>query len=88
MPEIDPTSPYARLVQLARDYLKIIEYTEDPSFSTEELGILNSERTVLHEQIIAELLRLGKPVGDRAEAMSLALRVAKWFPSPEDDYDV
>jgi hypothetical protein len=88
MPELDPTSQYARLVQLAWEYQEIIEHTEDPSFTTEELGILNSERTVLHEQIIAELQRLGEPVEDRTAAMQMALRIAKWVRRSEDDYDV
>jgi hypothetical protein len=88
MPELDPTSPYALLVQLAWEYQEIIERTEDPSFTVEELDILNSDRTVLHEQIIAELQRLGEPVEDRTAAMRLALRIAKWFPRSEDDYDI
>lgn len=88
MPELDSTSEYAHLVQLARDYLKIIERTQDPSYTMEELQILSSERTVLHDQIIEELRRLGKPIDHREAAMRFAIRVAKWIHPAEDDYDI
>lgn len=88
MPELDSTSDYAHLVQLAREYKKTIERTEDPSFTMDELQILLSERTVLHDQIIAELVRLGRPVENREDAMKFALRIANWISPLEDDYDV
>ena len=54
----------------------------------EELQILSSERTILHDQIIEELRRLGKPIEDREAAMKYAIMVAKWIHPPEDDYDI
>jgi hypothetical protein len=88
MSELDPTSDHARLVQLAWEYQQVIERAQDPSYTMEDLQILSSERTVLHDQIIEELRRLGKPIEDRAAAMRYAIMVAKWIHPPEDDYDV
>ena len=88
MPELDSTSDYAYLAQLAKEYKKTIERTEDPSFTMDELQILLSERTVLHDQIIEELLRLGIPVKSREDAMKFAFRVANWISPLEDDYDI
>ena len=88
MPELDPTSPYAHLAQLAREYLEIIERAEDTSLTSEERQILSSERTVLHDQVIEELRRLGQPKEDREAAMKFAIMVAKWVHPAEDDYDV
>lgn len=88
MPEYDSTSPYARLVQLAWEYQEIIEHAQDTSLTYEERLILSSDRTVLHDQIIEELRRLGQPIEDREEAMKFAIKVAKWVHPPEDDYEV
>jgi hypothetical protein len=54
----------------------------------EELGILSSERTILHDQIIEELERLGEPAESREAAMRFALRAARWIRPSEDDYDI
>ena len=88
MPEFDPTSRYAHLIELAWDYQDIIDQADDPSFTMEELSILNSQRSVLHDQIIAELERLGEPAKDRTAAMQFALRAARWMPRSGDDYDI
>jgi hypothetical protein len=88
MPELDPTSEYARLVQLAWEYQEIIDLADDPSRPMEEIQSLNSQRTVVHDEIIAELERLGKPVEDRESAMRFALKLARWMLRSENDYDV
>lgn len=41
MPEIDPTSPYAHLIQLALEYQEIIELMESGALDIEELARLN-----------------------------------------------
>jgi hypothetical protein len=88
MPEFDPTSKYAHLINLALDYLKVIEQAEDPSFTAEERYTLLGDRSILHDQIIAEFARLGEAIDDRADAMRRAIRIAKWYRPPEDDYDI
>jgi hypothetical protein len=88
MPEIDPTSAYAHLIALAIDYQQVIDMIEMGALEIEDTRALLAQRSVLHEQIIAEFARLGQPVTDRAEAMKKAVWLARWYPKAEDDHDL
>jgi hypothetical protein len=83
MPEIDPTSSYARLIQLTLEYKETIDLIESGMLETEEIRVLLSQRSLLHNDIIAELERLNKPVESREEAMRLAYQIAQWYRDPE-----
>lgn len=87
MPELDSTSPYHRISILAWEYKEIVERCEDPSINVHELQTLNSERTVLHNQVIEEFARLGEHFPDRESAMKRAMIIAKWARPAEDYYD-
>lgn len=83
MPEIDPTSPLAHLIQLCKEYKEIIDQMRSGRFETEEIHYLSGQRTVLHDQIIAEMEHLGIIIEDREEAMQRAFQIAQWLRLPE-----
>lgn len=83
MPELDPTSRIAHLIQLCIEYQQIIEDIGSGRFEIEEVYYLTSQRTVLHDQVIAEMERLGIPIEDREDAMQKAFKTAQWFRLPE-----
>ena len=83
MPEIDPTSPYARLIQLALEYKETIDMSESGMFETDEVRELLGQRSLLHDQIIAEFQRLGMPITNRDDAMRKAYQLAQWYRVPE-----
>lgn len=88
MPELDPTSPFARLINMVCEYRDIIDLTESGNLETEEIRILLGDRSVLHDAIIEEMQRLKIPVVDRDDAMIKAYQYAQWFCKPEEDYDL
>lgn len=79
MPEIDPTSRFAHLVNLCQDYQEMIDLIESGTLETEEIRQLNGERSVLHDQIMEEMTRLGMAFTDRVDAMRQALKIARWL---------
>lgn len=83
MPDADPTSPYAHLVSLCREYQDMVELIQSGTLETEEIRYLNGQRSVLHDQLMEELRRLGKPFRDREHARNLAFQIAKWSPDTE-----
>lgn len=83
MPEIDPTSSYAHLIQLTIEYKETIDLTESGMLETEEVHQLLSQRSLLHNAIIAELERLNIPSNSREDAMRKAYQLAQWFREPE-----
>lgn len=83
MPDLDPTSPYARLFTLCREYQEMVELIQSGMLETDEIRQLNGQRSVLHDQLIEELSRLGKPFRDREHARDLAFQIAKWSPDTE-----
>jgi hypothetical protein len=78
MSDLDPTSPFAHLINLCRDYQELVELIQSGMLDTDDIRELNGQRSVLHEQIMAELTRLGKPFRDREHARNLAFQIAKW----------
>lgn len=87
MPELDSTSRFYRIAILAWEYKEIVERCEDPSINVQDLQVLNSERTVAHDQVIEELARLGEYFPDRESAMKRAMFIAKWARPAENYYD-
>lgn len=83
MPELDPTSPYAHLVTLCREYQEMVELIQSGMLETDEIRQLNGQRSVIHDQIMEELRRLGKPFRDREHARDMAFTIAKWSPDTE-----
>jgi hypothetical protein len=79
MPDPDATSRFAHLIRLCRDYQDIIDQTQSGMFETDEIQELNSQRSVLHEQVMEEMTRLTIPFTDRADAMRQALKIARWL---------
>ena len=88
MPDIDPLSPYAHVIQLAREYVDLIELVEQGGLETDDIRELQGQRSVLHDQIIAEFDRLNIPYTDRDNVRARAFQFAKWLPAPEEDDDV
>ena len=70
-----------RLQTLAEEYRLIIKQMQQPSAitTTGEMDALASERSLLHDDIIAEFARLGHPVGNRAEARDRAFNLESWL---------
>jgi hypothetical protein len=79
MPDADPTSRFAHLINLCRDYQDIIDLTQSGGLDTDEIRELNGQRSVLHEQVMEEMRRLGMPFTDRADAMRQAVKIARWL---------
>jgi hypothetical protein len=79
MPDLDPTSRYAHLVILCQEYQEIIDLTQAGTLDTDEVRALNGQRSVLHEQLMAEMTRLEMPFSDRVDAMKQALKLARWL---------
>lgn len=84
MPEIDPTSSYAHLIQLSIEYKEIIDLIESGMLETDDVRQLYGQRSLLHNAIIDELARLNMPAKSREEAMQTAYRYANWFRDPEE----
>ncbi len=84
MPEIDPTSPYAHLIQLSLDYKEAIDMAESGLYETDDVRELLSQRSLLHDAIIAEFQRLGISITSRDDAMRKAYRYAQWYRPPEE----
>ena len=87
MPESDPLSPYAHVIQLAREYVDVIELIEQGGLDTDEIRHLLGQRTVLHDQIIAEFERLHISYTDRDDVRARAFQLAKWLSAPPEDDD-
>ena len=70
-----------RLQTLTEEYRLIIKQMQQPSAitTTGEMDALASERSLLHDDIIAEFARLGHPVGNRAEARERAFNLESWL---------
>jgi hypothetical protein len=83
MPDPDATSRYAHLASLCQDYQELVEQIQSGMLETDEIRELNGQRSVLHEQIMAEMKRIGKPFKDREHARNLAFQIAKWSPDGE-----
>lgn len=64
---------------LCRDYQEIIDLTQSGTLEADEVRELNSQRSVLHEQIMEEMTRLGMPFTDRVDAMRQAIKLARWL---------
>lgn len=79
MPDADPTSLYAHLISLCREYQEMIDYIEGGGLETEEIRYLNGQRSVLHDQVMEEMTRLGMTFSDRADAMRKAVQIARWL---------
>ncbi len=79
MPILDPTSDYAHLVNLCRDYQETIDQIKSGALDAEEIRYLNGQRSVLHEQVMEEMTRLEMPFANRVDAMEQALMLARWF---------
>jgi hypothetical protein len=79
MPDLDPTSQYTRLIILCREYQELIDQIESGGLETEEIRYLNGQRSVLHDQVMEEMARLGMPFSDRADAMRQAVKIARWL---------
>lgn len=78
MPDPDATSRYAHLINLCRDYQEIIDLIQSGTLETDEVRELNGQRSVLHEQVMEEMTRLGMSFSDRAHAMRKAIMIARW----------
>jgi hypothetical protein len=83
MPDYDSTSPYAHLFSLCREYQEMVEQIQSGMLETDDIRALNSQRSVLHDQIMEELTRLGKPFKSREHARNMAFQLAKWSPDTE-----
>ena len=79
MPDPDPTSRFAHLISLCRDYQEIIDLTQSGGLETDEVRELNGQRSVLHEQVMEEMRRHGMAFADRADAMRHAVKIARWL---------
>lgn len=79
MPDFDATSRWARLIILCREYQEMIDQIEAGGLETEEVRYLNGQRSVLHDQVMEEMTRLGMPFADRADAMRRAVKIARWL---------
>lgn len=79
MPDADPTSRLAHLISLCRDYQEIIDLTQSGGLETDEIRELNGQRSVLHEQVMEEMTRLGMTFTDRGDAMRQAVKIARWL---------
>ncbi len=84
MPDLDPTSPYARLIQLSLEYKETIDMAEFGLYETEEVYELLRQRSLLHDAIIVEFQRLGISIASRDDAMRKAYQYAQWFRPPEE----
>jgi hypothetical protein len=78
MPELDSTSPYYHLATLCQEYQELIDLLQGGMLDTEDLRILQGQRSVIHDQIMEEMTRLGLTYADRAEAMRKAIKIARW----------
>jgi hypothetical protein len=78
MSDPDATSRYTYLISLCRDYQEIIDQTQSGMLDTDEIRELNSQRSVLHEQVMDEMRNLGIAFADRVDAMKKALKIARW----------
>jgi hypothetical protein len=88
MPDIDATSRYYHLIQLVQEYREIIDQVEHGGLETEEIRYLQGQRSVTHDQIIEEFVRLKIPFVDREDVMRQAFRIAQWARPAEDDDEV
>ena len=79
MPDPDATSRLAHLISLCRDYQEIIDLIQSGTLETDEVRELNGQRSVLHEQVMEEMARLGMRFTDRADAMRQAIKIARWL---------
>jgi cell division FtsZ-interacting protein ZapD len=79
MPDPDATSRYAHLINLCRDYQEMIDLIQSGTLETDEVRELNGQRSVLHEQVMEEMTRLGMPFADRVDAMRQAVKIARWL---------
>ncbi|NTW97100.1 MAG: hypothetical protein HGB28_00930 [Oscillochloris sp.] len=79
MPDLDPTSRFAHLVNLCRDYQEIIDQTQSGMLETDEIRELNGQRSVLHEQVMQEMRQLGLTFTNREDAMRKAFKIARWL---------
>ncbi|RRR72137.1 MAG: hypothetical protein EI684_10510 [Candidatus Viridilinea halotolerans] len=78
MSDFDATSRYAHLITLSHEYQELIDSTEMGGLETEEIRYLNGQRSVLHDQIMEEMMRLGMHFTDRGDAMRKAIKLARW----------
>lgn len=79
MPDADPTSRFAHLVSLCREYQEMIDTIEGGGLETEEIRYLNGQRSVLHDQVMEEMTRLRMTFTARADAMRQAVKIARWL---------
>nr|WP_044200912.1 hypothetical protein [Oscillochloris trichoides] len=71
-------SSYAYLISLCREYQQLVDDIQSGMLETDDIRELNGQRTVLHEQVMEEMRRLGKSFTDREHAMRLAFQLARW----------
>lgn len=79
MPDFDATSRYAHLINLCQDYQELIDQIMSGLYETEEVRYMNGQRSVLHDQVMEEMDRLGMDYTDRVDAMKQALKIARWL---------
>jgi len=73
---------YVHLVEVAREYRELVQLTERGALEAEEQRILLSQRSVVHDQLIALFEQLKIPFVDREDvrrqAMDIAARGQVW----------
>lgn len=67
---------YAHLVEVAREYRELVHLTERAALDAEEQRTLLSQRTVVHDQLIALFEQLKMPFVDRDDVRRQALNIA------------
>ena len=70
-----------RLKILSEEYRQIVQLMRDTSMIeiSAEVDALGAERSLLHDEIIAEFARLGYPVTNRKEARERAFNLVSWL---------
>lgn len=71
---------FDHLITLCREYQELIDQIESGGLETEEIRYLNGQRSVLHDQIMAEMKRVGVSFRDREHARNKAIQIARWSP--------
>ncbi|WP_129628248.1 hypothetical protein [Candidatus Oscillochloris fontis] len=70
---------YDYLISLCREYQQLVDDIQSGMLETDEIRELNGQRTVLHEQVMEEMQRLGISFTDREHAMRQAFQIARWL---------
>jgi hypothetical protein len=65
----------AHLAELLRDYDEVLNLIETSGLPIEQIRVLDGERMLLHDSIIAEVQRLGYTVRSRSEGLWIARQI-------------